>query len=61
MTITTTAPPEDEYAQRWRQWQFRNAKSDRKAAKRARIVFAIVLMAAAVWLGLQALSSPVWP
>jgi hypothetical protein len=60
MSITTTAPPEDAYAEPWRQWQLRNAKGSRRAAARARIVFAGVLTVAAAWLGLQLLSSPAW-
>jgi hypothetical protein len=61
MSITTTAPREDQYAEPWRLWQLGNAKSSRRAATQARIVFAIVLTAAAAWLGLQLLSSPAWP
>ncbi|MBI3047524.1 MAG: hypothetical protein HYY76_04365 [Acidobacteria bacterium] len=55
MSMTTTAPREDEYAERWRQWQSGNVNSSRRAATRARIVFALVLTAAVAWLGLQIL------
>jgi hypothetical protein len=51
---------EDEHAEHWRQWQLGNARSNRKAATAARIGFAIILTAAAAWLGLQLLSSPAW-
>jgi hypothetical protein len=60
MSITTTAPREDEYAERWRQWQVSNAESSRKAVSRARIVFAVVLTALGAWLGLQLLSLQLW-
>jgi len=60
MSITTTAPGEDQYAETWRLWQLANAKSSRSAAIQARIVFAVILTAAAAWLGLQLLSSPAW-
>lgn len=60
MSITTIAPSEDAYAERWRQWQIGNAKSSRRAATRARIVFAAGLTALAAWLGLQLLSSRLW-
>lgn len=60
MSITTIAPREDEHAESWRRWQLGNVKSNRRAATRARIVFAFVLTAAAAWLGLQLLSSPAW-
>lgn len=55
MSITTTAPREDEHAERWQQWQLGNAKSSRTAAIRERIVFALILTAAGGWLGLQIL------
>jgi hypothetical protein len=60
MSITTTTPREDEHAERWRQWQLGNARSNRTAATWARIGFAVILTAAAVWLGLQLLASPAW-
>lgn len=61
MSITTAAQPDDEYAERWRQWQVGNAKSSRRAAIQARVAFAVVLTAAIAWLVLQLLSSPVAP
>jgi hypothetical protein len=60
MSITTTAPREDEHGERWRQWQLSNARSSRRAATQARIVLAGVLTVAAAWLALQLLSSPAW-
>ncbi len=60
MTSTTTTPLEDEHAARWRQWQLANTKSNRKAATWARVGFAVILTAAAAWLGLQLMASPAW-
>lgn len=57
---TATVPTEDPHAERWRRWQVGYAKSSRRAAIRARLVFAVVLTGAAAWLGLQLLSSPAW-
>jgi hypothetical protein len=60
MSITTTAPHEDEYADRWRKWQLANGKSNRRSSIQARVAIALVLTAAAVWLALQLVSSPAW-
>jgi hypothetical protein len=60
MSVTTMAPRADEYAETWRQWQIGNANSTRTAAIRARMVFAVGLTVAIVWLALQLLASPVW-
>ena len=56
MSITTTASSEYEYLERWRQWQLGYATSSRKGPLHARILFAVAVTAAMVWLGLRALS-----
>jgi hypothetical protein len=61
MSLPATPPRADEHAERWREWQFRNAKSSRRAVTRARIAIAVMLTMATVWLAVQLLSSPVWP
>ncbi len=60
MSITTNALRENTSAERWRQWQLRNAASSRKSATRARIVFTVIFTALAAWLGLELFSSPLW-
>jgi hypothetical protein len=60
MSTTTIVPTEDAHAERWRRWQLANADGSCNAAKRARIVFAVILAVLAGWLGLQLLSSPLW-
>ena len=50
---TTTTPAEDTHAERWRQWQSANAEDSRNAAARARIVFTVIFIAAAGWVGLS--------
>ena len=60
MSNTTTTPRDDEHAERWRQWQLGNTRSNRQAATWARIGFAVILTAAGAWLALQLLSSPAW-
>ena len=55
MNSTTTASSEYEYLDRWRQWQLGYATSSRKGALHARILFAVAVIAAMVWLGLRAL------
>ena len=56
MNSTTTASSEYEYLERWRQWQLGYATSSRRGALHARILFAVTMTAAMVWLGLRALS-----
>lgn len=56
MNSTTTASSEYEYLERWRQWQLGYATSSRRGALHARILFAVTVTAAMVWLGLRALS-----
>jgi hypothetical protein len=52
---------EDASAERWRQWQVRNAVSSRKSAKQARIAFTVLFAGLGAWLGLQLLSPSLWP
>lgn len=42
---------EDASAERWRQWQLRNAVTTRKDAKRARIAFTVMFAVMGAWLG----------
>jgi len=58
MSITTIPPSQDSSAERWRQWQLRNAESSRQSATRARIVFTVIFAALSGWLGVELLSSP---
>ena len=51
---------EDPQAAQWRQWQASNEDSNRTAAARMRIVFAVLLIAAGAWLGLELLPSQPW-
>jgi hypothetical protein len=51
----------DASAERWRQWQLRNAVASRTSAKRARIVFTILFAGLGAWLGLQLLTPSLWP
>jgi hypothetical protein len=44
---------------RWQAWERRYATSSHRGAKQARIAFALILTATAVWLGLQLMSMPV--
>jgi len=53
MSTTTIAPTEDAHAERWRQWQLANAESNLNSAVWARIVFTVVFIAVAGWLGLS--------
>jgi hypothetical protein len=55
VSITTTAPAEDVYAERWRLWQLAYTESSRKSAMQVRIVFTLVVTALAIAFGLQLL------
>ena len=48
-------------AERWHQWQVRNAVASRIGARRARIAFAIMFAGLGVWLGVQLLNPTLWP
>jgi hypothetical protein len=55
--------PEEEVAsaERWRRWQVRNALSNRKCAKQARIAFTVLFAGLGAWLGSQLLIPSLWP
>jgi hypothetical protein len=62
MSVAQAVVPEAEAsAERWRQWQARNAVTSRADAKRVRIAFAILFAGMSAWLGLQLLSPSLWP
>jgi hypothetical protein len=45
----------DASAERWRQWQVRNAVTRRKSTRQAHIGFTVLFVVLGVWLGLQLL------
>jgi hypothetical protein len=51
----------DASAERWRQWQLRNAVASRTAARRARIAFTVIFAGLGTWLGLHLLDPSLWP
>ena len=59
--VQAISPDEDTSAERWRQWQLRNAESNRKDARRMRIVFTALFAALGMWLGIQLLSPSLLP
>jgi hypothetical protein len=59
--VQTVSPEEDASAQRWRQWQLRNAATSRKGAQRARIAFTVLFAGLIASLGLQLLAPSLWP
>ena len=60
-TVPAVPPEEDVFAERWRQWQLRNAVTSRTDARRARIAFTVIFVALGSWLGLWLLASTLWP
>jgi hypothetical protein len=59
--VHAISPEDDAAAERWRQWQLRNAATSRKGAERARRAFAVIFAAVGVWLGSQLLAPWLWP
>jgi hypothetical protein len=60
--VQTVSPEEgDASAERWHQWQVRNAVASRIGERRARISFAIIFAGLGVWLGVQLLNPSLWP
>jgi hypothetical protein len=59
--VRAASPQEDASAERWRQWELRNAVTSRKDALRARLAFTLIFAGVGAWLGLQLLPSSVWP
>ena len=53
MSETAVASTEEAYAERWRQWQLANVESSLNSAVWARILFAVIFIALAGWLGLS--------
>lgn len=57
MTPAEIVPAEDHAAaERWRQWQVRNAVTSRKDANRARIACAVLFAGVFAWLAIQLLA-----
>jgi hypothetical protein len=59
--VRTVSPDEGASAERWRQWQLRNAVSSRTSEKQARIAFTVLLAALGGWLGFLLLSPSLRP
>jgi hypothetical protein len=51
---------EDASAERWRQWQLRNAATSRKDARRARLAFTAIFVVLGIWLGIRWLVPSLW-
>ena len=52
--VEVVSPAEDDAAaERWHQWQLRNAVTSRKDTRRAQIAFTIVFAVLGAWLALQ--------
>lgn len=58
--VQAVSPEEDVFAERWRQWQVRNALTSRKDAQRARIAFTVLFAGLGAWLALQLLTPSLW-
>lgn len=60
MSGTTITRSEAANAERWRQWQLGYAASSRRGARRASIVFTLILTVLGAWLCVQLLSLQLW-
>jgi hypothetical protein len=61
MSVLAAVASEEDAAERWRQWQLRNAVASRTAARRARIAFSVIFAGLGAWIGLQLLNPSLWP
>ena len=59
MNTAMTADTVDAHARRWRDWRLKNEHRQRKGARRARVVFTVIFVAVALWLGVQIVYSQV--
>jgi hypothetical protein len=59
--VQPVSPEEVAAAERWHQWQVRNAVASRTGARRARIAFGVIFAGVGAWLGLQLLTPLLWP
>ena len=59
--VQTVPTDEGTSAERWRQWQLKNAETYRTDAKRMRVVFTAVFAAVGLWLGIQLLAPALLP
>jgi hypothetical protein len=50
--VQAASADDDASAERWRQWQLRNAVSSRKSAQQAVIAFTVLFAGLGVWLAL---------
>jgi hypothetical protein len=57
MSIQAVSPENVASAQRWGQWQQRNAVTSRKDATRARIAFTVIFAVLGAWIGRLLLAS----
>jgi hypothetical protein len=59
MSVVQAVSPESvASADRWRQWQLRNAVTSRKDATRARIAFTVIFAVLGAWVGRLLLLAP---
>lgn len=59
--VPSVSPEEVAAAERWHQWQVRNAVASRISARRARIAFTVLFAGLGAWLGLVLLNPSLWP
>ena len=59
--VQAVSPAADVFAERWSQWQLRNAATSRTGARRARMVFIVIFTALGASLAFQLLAPSLWP
>ena len=59
--VQTVSSGEDASAERWHQWQSRNAATNRTDARRMRFVFTALFAALGIWLGIHLLAPSILP
>ena len=60
-SVKAVSTEEDAAADRWSQWQRRNAVTRGRGARHARLAFTVLFAGVGAWLGLQLLAPSLWP
>jgi hypothetical protein len=56
MGVSVVSAIEEAHARSWREWQAKNEDGERQRARRARVVFTLIVIGLGVWFGLQLVS-----
>ena len=61
LSAVQAVSPDEDAADRWRQWQLRNAEAHRSEARRMRLVFMGLFAVLGMWLAFELLAASLGP